>query len=216
MSQVWLITGSSRGLGRAFTEAVLAARHRVLAAARNPDQLADLHAGAVKRFIAPLSMSPVAVKRGTATSEAILKRYNSDNVAHPAYKAFAEVGKAEKDASSLRLSCLARGSTGGPRGTQCRRELERDQGLLCCSRQGELTKNSREQKEAVTLSLQLLQNCLVLINTLLVERTIEREGLWERLTTEDLRALTPLFHGHINPYGQFELDLARPSFLEAA
>jgi hypothetical protein len=51
---------------------------------------------------------------------------------------------------------------------------------------------------------------------LLVERTIEREGLWERLTTEDFRALTPLFHGHINPYGQFELDLARPSFLEAA
>jgi NAD(P)-dependent dehydrogenase (short-subunit alcohol dehydrogenase family) len=42
VSQVWLITGSSRGLGRAFTEAVLAAGHRVLATARNPDQLADL------------------------------------------------------------------------------------------------------------------------------------------------------------------------------
>lgn len=63
---------------------------------------------------------------------------------------------------------------------------------------------------------QLLQNCLMLINTLLVERTIEGEGLWERLTAEDLRALTPLFHGHINPNGQFALDLARPSFLEAA
>ena len=35
-----------------------------------------------------------------------------------------------------------------------------------------------------TLSLQLLRNCLVLINTLLVERTIEREGLWERLRPE--------------------------------
>jgi NAD(P)-dependent dehydrogenase (short-subunit alcohol dehydrogenase family) len=42
MSKVWLITGSSRGLGRAFTEAVLAAGHSVLAAARNPDQVADL------------------------------------------------------------------------------------------------------------------------------------------------------------------------------
>ena len=76
--------------------------------------------------------------------------------------------------------------------------------------------NSREQQEIVTLSLQLLQNCLMLINTILVERTIEREGLWERLSAEDLRALTPLFHGHINPYGQFALDLNRPSFLEAA
>ena len=42
MSQVWLITGSFRGLGRVFTEAILAAGHCVLAAARNPDQLADL------------------------------------------------------------------------------------------------------------------------------------------------------------------------------
>lgn len=42
MSQIWLITGSSRGLGRAFTEAVLAAGHSVVAGARNPDQLADL------------------------------------------------------------------------------------------------------------------------------------------------------------------------------
>jgi len=36
------------------------------------------------------------------------------------------------------------------------------------------------------------------------------------IAAEDLRALTPLFHGHINPYGQFALDLNRPSFLEAA
>jgi NAD(P)-dependent dehydrogenase (short-subunit alcohol dehydrogenase family) len=40
--QIWLITGSSRGLGRAFSEAVLHAGHRVVATARNPEQLADL------------------------------------------------------------------------------------------------------------------------------------------------------------------------------
>src|SRR5215475_179821 len=38
----------------------------------------------------------VALKRGTATAEAILKRYNSYNVTHPTYKALAEAGKAEK------------------------------------------------------------------------------------------------------------------------
>jgi len=42
MSKVWLITGSSRGLGRAFTEAVLEAGDCVVAAARRPEQLADL------------------------------------------------------------------------------------------------------------------------------------------------------------------------------
>jgi NAD(P)-dependent dehydrogenase (short-subunit alcohol dehydrogenase family) len=42
MSQVWLITGSSRGLGRALADAVLAAGHMLVATARNPAQLADL------------------------------------------------------------------------------------------------------------------------------------------------------------------------------
>src|SRR6202051_1990481 len=42
MSKVWLITGSSRGLGRALAEAVLAAGHRLVATARNPEQLAEL------------------------------------------------------------------------------------------------------------------------------------------------------------------------------
>ena len=42
MSKVWLITGSSRGLGRALAEAVLAAEHKLVATARNPAQLADL------------------------------------------------------------------------------------------------------------------------------------------------------------------------------
>ncbi|MFK4086918.1 oxidoreductase [Kribbella sp. NPDC020789] len=42
MSRVWLITGSSRGLGRALAEAVLAAGDRLVATARTPEQLADL------------------------------------------------------------------------------------------------------------------------------------------------------------------------------
>ena len=88
--------------------------------------------------------------------------------------------------------------------------------FICYGRQGEFATNSREQQEATTLSLQLLQNCLMLINTILIQRTIDRQGLWARLQPEDFRALTPLFYGHINPYGLFELDLEGPSFLEAA
>lgn len=42
MSQRWLITGSSRGMGRALSEAVLQAGHRLVATAREPAQLADL------------------------------------------------------------------------------------------------------------------------------------------------------------------------------
>ncbi|HXM25934.1 MAG TPA: oxidoreductase [Chthoniobacterales bacterium] len=41
-SQVWLITGSSRGLGRALAQAVLDHGHKLVATARNPAQFADL------------------------------------------------------------------------------------------------------------------------------------------------------------------------------
>ncbi|MCX5557364.1 oxidoreductase [Streptomyces sp. NBC_00038] len=46
MSKTWLITGSSRGLGRALAEAVLTAGHQLVATARKPEQLDDL----VRRF----------------------------------------------------------------------------------------------------------------------------------------------------------------------
>jgi NAD(P)-dependent dehydrogenase (short-subunit alcohol dehydrogenase family) len=42
MSQVWLITGSSQGLGRALAEAVLAGGHKLVATPRNPARLANL------------------------------------------------------------------------------------------------------------------------------------------------------------------------------
>jgi hypothetical protein len=57
------------------------------------------------------------------------------------------------------------------------------------------------------LALHLLQNALVYINTLMLQRVL-REAAWEaRLTPEDLRALTPLIYGHVSPYGHFRLDM---------
>jgi TnpA family transposase len=158
----------------------------------------------------------VALKRGTATAEAILKRYNSYNVTHPTYKALAEVGKAEKTIFLCEYLASRDTQREVHDGLNVVENWTATNDFICYGRQGELATNSREQQEIVTLSLQLVQNCLMLINTLLLERTLERDGLWERLSAEDLRALTPLFHGHINPYGQFTLDLARPSFLEVA
>jgi NAD(P)-dependent dehydrogenase (short-subunit alcohol dehydrogenase family) len=42
MTKIWFITGSSRGLGRSLTEAVLAKGDKVAATARKPEQLNDL------------------------------------------------------------------------------------------------------------------------------------------------------------------------------
>jgi len=56
----------------------------------------------------------------------------------------------------------------------------------------------------------------ILINTILIQRVLQDDTLLSRLTPADLRGLSPLFFGHINPYGLFFLDYDEPSFLEAA
>src|ERR1700761_6165244 len=54
-SQVWLVTGSSRGRGRAVAAAALAAGHRVAATARDPKSVADL-AGRYGERVLPLAL----------------------------------------------------------------------------------------------------------------------------------------------------------------
>lgn len=64
MMQRWLITGSSRGLGRALAQAALEAGHRVVATAREPSQLQELaerHGDAV-RAVALDVTDPVAAE----------------------------------------------------------------------------------------------------------------------------------------------------------
>ena len=72
---------------------------------------------------------------------------------------------------------------------------------------GDLATNRREEQEVTMLALHLLQNALVYINTLMIQRVLSEPAWATRLTPEDLRALTPLIYGHISPYGTFRLDM---------
>jgi TnpA family transposase len=158
----------------------------------------------------------VALKTGTATAEAILKRFNSYNVTHPTYKALAELGKVEKTIylceylSSLELRQEVEA------GLNVVERWNEANDFLCYGRQGVFATNNREQQEITMLALQLLQNCLMLINTLLVEQTLEQHHFLPQLTDADRRALTPLFYEHVNPYGVFALNLNQPPLLEVA
>src|SRR5271154_4635878 len=67
MSQVWLITGSSRGLGRAIAEAVLAKGHKLVATARDPQRLSDL----VNRYPDQIHAISLDVTDERAAKEAI-------------------------------------------------------------------------------------------------------------------------------------------------
>ncbi|BCY07197.1 oxidoreductase [Actinoplanes sp. L3-i22] len=64
MNNVWLITGTSRGLGRQIAESALEAGHRVVATARRPEQLDDLVAkyGEQVRAIALDVTDPAAAR----------------------------------------------------------------------------------------------------------------------------------------------------------
>jgi NAD(P)-dependent dehydrogenase (short-subunit alcohol dehydrogenase family) len=79
MSQIWLITGSSRGLGRAFTEAALAAGHSVVAGARNPDQLADLRSKFGEK-IHPVSLDVTNESRAKAAVDAAVAHFGGLDV----------------------------------------------------------------------------------------------------------------------------------------
>jgi NAD(P)-dependent dehydrogenase (short-subunit alcohol dehydrogenase family) len=73
MSKVWLITGSGSGLGRAIAEAALSAGNRVIATARNPEQLTDLvarygpHARGVRLDVTNEEEGTLAVRAAVET-----------------------------------------------------------------------------------------------------------------------------------------------------
>jgi NAD(P)-dependent dehydrogenase (short-subunit alcohol dehydrogenase family) len=73
MAQVWLVTGSSRGLGRAIVEAGVAAGNRVLATARDIESLRDLserHCDDVKLFALDVTNELAATKAVTTAIDA--------------------------------------------------------------------------------------------------------------------------------------------------
>jgi len=148
-----------------------------------------------------------ALRLGTAETEAILRRFTRNNVQHPTYKALSEFGRAVKTIFLARyLHSLA-----------LRREIheglntiERWNGandFIYFARRGEMTSNRREDHEISMLSLHLLQNCMVYVNTLMLQEVLGQPNWQGRLTETDLRALTPLIWEHVNPYGRFELDM---------
>jgi NAD(P)-dependent dehydrogenase (short-subunit alcohol dehydrogenase family) len=79
MSKVWFITGSSRGLGRSLTEAVLANGDLVAATARNPEQLKDL-ADKYPGSIYPLPLDVTNKAQIIAAVENTIKKFGRIDV----------------------------------------------------------------------------------------------------------------------------------------
>ncbi len=148
-----------------------------------------------------------ALKKGTAEAEAILSRFTKNGLQHPVYKAVMELGKARQTI----FLCEYLNSE------ELRQEIQEGLNVIenwngansfaWYGKGGEIAVNNRDDQEIAILSLHLLQICMVYVNTLLVQKVLSEKEWLNKMQPEDFRGLTPLFYGHITPYGEFQLDM---------
>jgi TnpA family transposase len=148
-----------------------------------------------------------AVRLGTAETEAILRRFTRNNLQHPTYKAFAELGKAVKTIFLCRYLYSEDLRREINDGLNVIEQWNGANDFIFFARHGEFASNRREDHEISMLALHLLQNCMVYINTLMLQQTLAQPQWTGKLAARDFNALTPLIWEHVNPYGRFDLDM---------
>lgn len=157
-----------------------------------------------------------AIRLGTAETEAILRRFTRANVQHPTYQALLELGKAVKtlflchylDSEDLRREIHE--------GLNIIESWNSANRFIFYGKTAEFGSSRLKTQELGMLTLHLLQNSLVYMNTLMIQQVLTDEQWYQRLTTADWRGLTPLFHTHVNPYGIVRLEMSeRLPFLVA-
>ncbi|WP_036736675.1 Tn3 family transposase, partial [Paenibacillus zanthoxyli] len=155
-----------------------------------------------------------ALRLGTAETEAILKRFTRNNLKHPTYQALGELGKAVKTVflcDYLNAEELRREINEGLNVVE---NWNSANSFIFYGKGGEIATNRMEDQEMAVLSLHLLQNCLVYVNTLMLQNIHSNKRWFDMMTPEDLRALTPLIYTHVDPYGTFRLNMSERLSLE--
>ena len=148
-----------------------------------------------------------ALRLGTAEPEAILKRFTRENLQHPTYKALSELGRAERTLFLCRYLTHYKLRQEIQEGLNTVENWNSANSFIFYGKGGEMATNRLADQEISMLALHLLQISLVYVNTLMIQEVLSEKEWFDRLQTEDLRALTPLIYSHINPYGTFQLDM---------
>lgn len=148
-----------------------------------------------------------AIRTGTASTEAILRRFMKANAAHPTYQAMIELGRAQKTvflARYLRSRGLQREVNDGLNVIE---SWNRANSIIFYGKNSEIASNRRDEQEMSVLCLRICQAAMVLINMLMIQDVLADPDWDGVLTAEDERGLTPLFWQHVLPYGEVKLDM---------
>ncbi len=156
----------------------------------------------------------IAAKERTAPVDSLMRRFNRNNPANQTYKGFLEIGKALKTIHNCKFLT----------DPSYRQKIHAERNVaeswnsaidfICYGGKSEIQTNDPVSQELTVLSLHLLQNALVLANTVMLERVLYEDGYIHKMNAIDKNAMTPLFTSNINPYGEIHLDINKPSFLE--
>ncbi len=158
----------------------------------------------------------VAMIEGIAKPEAILRRFLSYNRIHPTYKAFIELGKAKKTIFLCRYLTDKTLRVEINSGLNIIENWNSVNSFIHYGRKTEFQTNDPTMQEMSLLCLHLLQNAVILVNTMMIDKVIKEDGFFKQMTDDDFNSLTPLFTQNINPYGTFLLDLNKEPILEVA
>ncbi|WP_236567479.1 Tn3 family transposase [Nocardia sp. CY41] len=149
-----------------------------------------------------------AIRTGTASTEAILRRFMKANATHPTYQAMIELGRAQKTIFLCRYL----------RSRELQREIEeglnvieswnRANSVIYYGKTGELSSNRADEQQLSVQCLRIVQASLVYVNTLMIQDLIDDPDTGEVLVTAaDKRGVTPLFWEHVLPYGEVKLNM---------
>ena len=117
-----------------------------------------------------------AIRSGTASTEAILRRFTRANALHPTYQAMLEVGRAQRTifvARYLRDRDLQREINEGLNVVE---SWNRANSVIFFGKGGDIASNRRDEQELSVLCLRVLQAALVYVNTLMVQDVLADDG----------------------------------------
>ena len=155
-----------------------------------------------------------AIRTGTASTEAILRRFTRANAIHPAYQAIAETGRAQRTillARYLRDRDLQR-EIG--EGLDVVESWNRANAVIFFGKGGDIPTTPRRAGTVRAVPADPAGRP-GLRRRLMVQDVLADEMWADRLTAEDKRGLTPLFWAHVAPYGEVRLDMGRRLALHA-